>query len=212
MTQLSKQFLTVLILTMLFPYHAYAKDRVVVLKVAGAINPIVADYLCEEIRSANSAGEALVVVQLDTPGGLDTSMRAIVKEIQNSEVPVATYVSPSGSRAASAGTFIAIASHIAAMAPGTNIGAAHPVNMLGGGGSGEDTMIEKATSDASAYIRSLAEMRGRNAYWAEMSVRKSLSISSEEAKKLGVIDLVAGDLDALLLAVDEREISLKSQK
>ncbi len=163
MTHLSKQLVTVLILTIFIPFPVYAKDRVVVLSVVGAINPIVSDYLCEEIRSANHGGEALVVVQMDTPGGLDTSMRAIIKEIQNSDVPVATYVSPSGSRAASAGTFIAIASHIAAMAPGTNIGAAHPVNILSGGGNKDDTMIEKATSDASAYIRSLAEMRGRNA-------------------------------------------------
>ncbi|MFQ5482831.1 MAG: nodulation protein NfeD, partial [Nitrospinaceae bacterium] len=149
--------------------------------------------------------------EMDTPGGLDTSMRHIIKAIQASPVPVATYVSPSGSRAASAGTFIAMASHIAAMAPGTNIGAAHPVNLFGGSGQGDKSptpMQEKVVNDAAAYIRSLAESRGRNAYWAEKSVTQSVSISALEAKKLGVIDLVAGDLDALLLAVDGREVTV----
>ena len=120
-----------LLLFLLCAIPAHAKDGVVVLKISGAINPIVSDYVNQEIRSANESREALVVIEMDTPGGLDTSMRAIIKEIQNSNVPVAAYVSPSGSRAASAGTFIAIASHIAAMSPGTNIGAAHPVNMMG---------------------------------------------------------------------------------
>lgn len=208
---LFKQVIAVLVI-LLCAVPAYAKDQVIALKVVGAINPIVADYLSREIQNANETQETLVVIEMDTPGGLDTSMRVIIKEIQNSTIPVATYVSPSGSRAASAGTFITIASHIAAMAPGTNIGAAHPVNMMGSGEGQESTMNEKVTSDAAAYIRSLAELRGRNVYWAELSVKKSVSISAEEAKKLGVIDLIAGNLDALLLAVDGREVNMGSQK
>jgi membrane-bound serine protease (ClpP class) len=191
---------------------AWAADRVVVVEVSGAINPVVAEFVSTEIESANAAQEALIVIRMDTPGGLDTSMRQIIKSIQSSKIPVATFVAPSGSRAASAGTFITIASHIAAMAPGTNIGAAHPVNLMGGGKEGDpkepSPMEEKILNDASAYIRSLAEARGRNAYWAEQAVRKSVSISAEEAKKLAVIDLIANNVEALVLAVDGREIKM----
>ena len=206
------QFLTTALLLAILPIQAYGNDQVIVVKVSGAINPIVANFVSDEIASANTRQDALIVIQMDTPGGLDTSMRQIIKSIQSSNVPVATYVAPSGSRAASAGTFITIASHIAAMAPGTNIGAAHPVNLMGGGGGdGKDTTMEhKVVNDAAAYIRSLAQKRGRNAQWAEMAVVKSVSISAEEAKKLAVIDLVAGNLDALLLAIDGREIKLDS--
>ncbi len=190
---------------------AQANDRVVVIKISGAINPVVAEFVSEEITAANEAGDHLAVLEMDTPGGLDASMRTIIKSIQSSRIPVVTFVSPQGSRAASAGTFIAIASHVAAMAPGTNIGAAHPVNMMGGGGEGgeESTPMEdKVLNDASAYIRSLAESRGRNAHWAELAVRKSVSISAQEAKKLAVIDLVANDMDALLLAIEGREVTV----
>ena len=190
---------------------AYSNDRVVVVKLSGAINPAVTEYVSHEISQANAEKDALIVLHMDTPGGLDTSMRQIIKKIQNSQVPVASFVAPSGSRAASAGTFITIASHIAAMAPGTNIGAAHPVNMMGGGGEGEQakTMEKKVTNDA-AYIRSLAELRKRNAHWAELAVVKSVSISAEEARKLNVIDLIAGDVKALVLAVDGREVQVVS--
>ncbi len=208
MRLLIRFLITALLLTIL-PLQAYARDRVIVVKIDGAINPIVAHFVSAEIESANSHQESLIVIEMDTPGGLDTSMRQIIKAIQSSRVPVATYVSPSGSRAASAGTFITIASHIAAMAPGTNIGAAHPVNLMGGGGQ-DKTMEHKVVNDAAAYIRALAEKRGRNAHWAEMAVVKSVSISAEEAKKLAVIDLVAGNLDALLMAIDGREIKLDS--
>ncbi|NIQ00370.1 MAG: nodulation protein NfeD [Nitrospinaceae bacterium] len=190
---------------------ARAQDRVVVVEISGAINPVVAEFVETEIQAANASGESLIVLRMDTPGGLDTSMRQIIKAIQISKIPVATFVAPSGSRAASAGTFITMAAHIAAMAPGTNIGAAHPVNLMGGEKEGRDkptSMEEKILNDASAYIRSLAEARGRNAYWAEQSVRKSVSISAEEAKKLAVIDLIAADLDALVLAVDGREVEV----
>jgi membrane-bound serine protease (ClpP class) len=191
---------------------AWAEDRVVVVEVSGAINPVVAEFVSGEIEDANAAQEALIIVRMDTPGGLDTSMRQIIKSIQSSKIPVATFVAPSGSRAASAGTFITIASHIAAMAPGTNIGAAHPVQLMGGqeGDPKEPSpMEEKILNDASAYIRSLAEARGRNAYWAEQSVRKSVSISAAEAKKLAVIDLIASNVEALVLAVDGREVKMR---
>ncbi len=197
--------------TVLLSGTARAEDRVVVIEISGAINPVVAEFVSTEIREANADKEALIVIRMDTPGGLDTSMRQIIKAIQGSKIPVATFVAPSGSRAASAGTFITIASHIAAMAPGTTIGAAHPVNLRGGGkegGSKPSSMEEKVVNDASAYIRSLAEARGRNAYWAEKAVRDSVSISALEAKKLAVIDLIAGNIEALVLAVDGREVKM----
>lgn len=191
---------------------AFAENQIVVVKISGAINPAVAEFVSQEINQANQDNQALVVINMDTPGGLDISMRQIIKKIQSSHVPVASYVSPSGSRAASAGTFITIASHIAAMAPGTNIGAAHPVNLMGGGGEGEQakTMEKKVVNDAAAYIRSLAELRKRNSHWAELAVVKSVSISAEEAKRLNVIDLIAADIKALALAVDGREVRVAS--
>lgn len=192
------------------PLQAFAEGRIVVVEVSGAINPVVAEFVTDEITEANRAKEELIVIRMDTPGGLDTSMRQIIKGILNSTVPVATFVGPSGSRAASAGTFITIASHIAAMAPGTNIGAAHPVNLMGGGGKESSTMEAKIVQDASAYIRSLAEKRGRNAQWAELAVAKSVSISAEEATKLNVIDLIAANVEALVLALDGREIKIDS--
>lgn len=212
MTRIQKTLLAFLFLC-LMPFQAFAGGRIVVVEISGAINPVVAEFVTDEITEANLAGEELIVIRMDTPGGLDTSMRQIIKGIQNSRIPVATFVGPSGSRAASAGTFITIASHIAAMAPGTNIGAAHPVNLMGGGGDGKQTttMESKIVQDASAYIRSLAEKRGRNAHWAELAVTKSVSISAEEAKKLAVIDLVAFNVEALVLALDGREVNVDSQ-
>jgi len=200
-------------LTLVFLWFAspvFAANQIVVVKISGAINPAVAEFVSQEIHQANKEKQALIVLNMDTPGGLDTSMRHIIKEIQSSHVPVASYVSPSGSRAASAGTFITIASHIAAMAPGTNIGAAHPVNMMGGNNEQESTMDKKVVNDAAAYIRSLAELRNRNSHWAELAVVKSVSISAEEAKRLNVIDLIAGNVKALTLAIDGREIQTAS--
>ena len=202
----------ILLFLMVCSSNVFARGDIVVVKIDGAINPIVAEFVTDEINQANLSAAALLIIQMDTPGGLDTSMRQIIKKIDNSKVPIASFVSPGGSRAASAGTFITIASHIAAMEPGTNIGAAHPVNLMGGGGeSGQaQTMKEKVVNDASAYIRSLAEQRGRNAHWAELSVRESLSISAKEAKRLGVIDLVVASLDSLVLALDKREVRVGS--
>jgi len=189
--------------------NAFGSSRIIVVEVDGAINPIVAEFVANEILSANKSLEELIVIRMDTPGGLDTSMRKIIKAIQGSKIPVVSFVSPGGSRAASAGTFITMASHIAAMELGTNIGAAHPVNLMGGGTGGQAKVMEdKVVNDASAYIRSLAEQRGRNAHWAELSVRKSVSISAEEAKRLNVIDLVVANLDSLILALDKREVKL----
>jgi membrane-bound serine protease (ClpP class) len=175
----------------------------VAIKAAGVVNPVMAEFIEKSIDEAVLAKADLFVIQLDTPGGLDTSMRSIVKKIISSEVPVAVHVSPSGARAASAGVFITIAAHIAAMSPGTNIGAAHPVGV---GGKIDETMAEKAVNDAAAYIRSLAEKRGRNADWAEEAVRKSVSVTEAEALDLNVIDLVSPDMNALLKDVDGRVV------
>ena len=209
---MNKQISFLLLILFLVVPPAYSKDNVVVVKLSGAINPAVAEYVSYEISQANVEKDSLIVLHMDTPGGLDTSMREIIKKIQSSEVPVASFVAPTGSRAASAGTFITIASHIAAMAPGTNIGAAHPINMLGGGNDNEQakTMEKKVVNDAAAYIRSLAELRKRNAHWAELAVVNSVSISAEEAMKLNVIDFVAGDVKALVMAIDGREVQLAS--
>ena len=209
---MSKKSSFIFLLFFWFVTPAFAENQIVVVEVSGAINPAVAEYISQEIHQANEERQALIVLNIDTPGGLDTSMRQIIKKIQSSHVPVASFVSPSGSRAASAGAFITIASHIAAMAPGTNIGAAHPVNMMGGSGGGKqaETMESKVVNDAAAYIRSLAELRKRNSQWAELAVVKSVSISAEEAKRLNVIDLIAGDVKALVLAVDGREVQVAS--
>ena len=205
-----RKLLVIALLLMVWPANAFGSNSIIVIEVEGAINPVVAEFVTNEIRSANISSEELIVIRMDTPGGLDASMRKIIKAIQSSKIPVASFVSPGGSRAASAGTFITIASHIAAMEPGTNIGAAHPVNLMGGGtGEQAKVMEDKVLNDASAYIRSLAEQRGRNAHWAELSVRKSVSVSAEEAKRLNVIDLVAANLDSLVLALDKREVKLR---
>jgi membrane-bound serine protease (ClpP class) len=170
--------------------------------VEGAIGPASADFVRRALTRAEKEKAQLVVLQMDTPGGLDTSMREMIKHILASPVPVATYVAPSGARAASAGTFILYASHHAAMAPGTNLGAASPVSIGGQKNekkdSGVDTMTKKATNDAVAYIRSLAQLRGRNADWGEKAVREAVSLPAEEAVKIKVIDHVATDVPDLL--------------
>jgi membrane-bound serine protease (ClpP class) len=185
-----------------------AKDKPVVdiVTVDGAIHPITAQVISQAIgRAEREKREALVIV-LDTPGGLDTAMREIVKRILVSEVPVVVYVAPPGSRAASAGTFIAYAAHISAMAPGTAIGAATPVS-LGGGGM-DSTMAHKVQNDAVSYIRSLAAQRGRNADWAEKAVRQGGSLPEDEAVKMHVVDLLARDMDDLLNKIDGRTVTV----
>lgn len=188
-----------------------ASPQVDVISVNGVINPIVSGYISRGIRTAESDGAAALVIQMDTPGGLDTSMREIIQAILGSKVPVVVYVWPQGGRAASAGVFITIASHVAAMAPNTNIGAAHPVSLGGSPGTSQpsdDTMTAKVTNDAVAYIRGLATERGRNADWAEKAVRESVSITSAEARDLHVVDLVAADLPDLLRQLDGRQVKL----
>ncbi|MFN3681652.1 MAG: NfeD family protein, partial [Nitrospira sp.] len=172
----------------------------------GVINPVAAEYFHDTLAAAQSSSAQAVILQLDTPGGLDTSMRLIVKDITASPIPVIVFVAPSGGRAASAGVFITMAAHIAAMAPGTNIGAAHPVAI--GGGEMDKTMKEKVENDAVAYIKSIAEQRGRNVAWAEDAVRKSVSVTEQEALKLKIIDLVADDLATLLKQLHGRTVSV----
>ena len=196
-----------------------------VLTVQGAISPGSADYLLRGIDKAIEDQAHLIVIEMDTPGGLDTAMRDIIKAILASKVAVATYVSPRGARAASAGTYILYASHIAAMAPATNLGAATPVELVPAGGDKPatpdkpdaskpadappgDAKMRKAVHDAAAYIRGLAELRERNVEWAERAVREAVSLPASEALELKVIDLVATDLDDLLRQVNGRVIKM----
>jgi membrane-bound serine protease (ClpP class) len=179
--------------------HALASETlppIRVIAVADVINPVSSEYIIESLKAAMHQGAQALIIQLDTPGGLDKSMRLIIKEILNSTIPVVVHVAPSGSRAASAGTFITLAAHVAAMAPGTNMGAAHPV-AVGSGDMGKE-MAEKVTNDAAAYIKSIAEQRGRNIEWAEKAVRESVSASETEALQHKLIDLIALDLNDLL--------------
>lgn len=182
-----------------------ASPSVNVLTVKGTVNPVLVDYIKRGTTQAEASGATALIIQLDTPGGLDTAMRDIVQSIVNSRVPVVVYVSPSGARAASAGTFITLAAHVAAMAPNTAIGAAHPVAI---GETVPGTVEDKVVNDAAAYIRSIAEAHGRSAEWAERAVRESVSATETEALSLKVIDMVAPDLDALVRQLDGREVTL----
>lgn len=202
---------------------AQAAGRAVVLDIDGAIGPAIADYVEREINAATSGDAKLIVLRMNTPGGLDTSMRQIIRVILASPVPVATFVAPSGARAASAGTYIAYASAIAAMAPGTNIGAATPIQ-IGGGGSlfpggseqkdknksaaSDDTETRKIINDAIAYIRSLAALNHRNADWAEDAVRSAVSLPAAEALSMHVIDVVASDVADLERQIDGRTVTV----
>lgn len=207
-----------------------AARPVMLLTLEGAVSPATADYAVRGIRQAAGKGAVLVILQVDTPGGLDTSMRGVIKEILASPVPVAVFVGPSGARAASAGTYILYASHVAAMAPGTNLGAATPVP-IGIGQPGkqptgkekddakkdkakedeapESTMSRKQVHDAAAYMRSLAQLRGRNAEWGERAVREAVSLSAEDALKMRVIDLLARDVKDLLVQLDGRKVTVQ---
>ncbi len=180
---------------------------VLVARMDGIIGPSSAKYMVNAIERAEEDSAVCVVFELDTPGGLDESMRMIVKKIMASTVPVVVYVAPSGSRAASAGVFITMAAQVAAMAPGTNIGAAHPVS-IGMSGKIDSVMVGKVLNDASAYIRSIATERGRNAAWAEKAVRESVSISETEALKLNVVDIVSPSIKALLDTLDGRVVTV----
>ena len=175
---------------------------VVQLKLDGVVDPFVADYIEENVAAAQEQGALAVLITIDTPGGLDSSMRQITKAILNAEIPVLGYVFPEGARAASAGTFILLSTHVAAMAPATNVGAAQPVGISGAVAS------EKAMNDAAEYIVSIAERHGRNAEWAESAVRDAESVSAEQALELGVIDLIAPDVPTLLADVDGMTVTV----
>ncbi|NMG31395.1 NfeD family protein [Aromatoleum evansii] len=218
------------------PAAATTGGEVVVLRIDGVIGPATSDFFARELRRAHARQAALLVLAMDTPGGLDTSMRAIIKDILAAPLPIVTWVGPEGARAASAGTYILYASHVAAMAPATNLGAATPVAIgMPGGKPGDDTtrkdkaddntkerdgnsagdaagigdsMMEKVRNDAAAYLRSLAQLRGRSGDFAERAVREAASLSSEEALAAGVIDLIAADLPELMKKLDGREVKL----
>ncbi len=184
-----------------------AQNKVIVITLDGAINPAATDYIQYGIQQAVKTNAECLVLQLNTPGGLLESTRMIVSDILRSPVPVVVYVYPPGSRAASAGVFITLSANIAAMAPGTNIGAAHPVTLQG---KMDSTMTEKVTNDAAAFIRAISKQRNRNVKWAEEAVRQSVSITETEALKLNVINLIASNMEDLLDKIDGKEIQTVS--
>lgn len=209
-----------------------AAGQIVLLNVSGPIGPATSDYIHRGLEKAKDANVALVVLRIDTPGGLDTAMRRIIQDIIASPVPVATYVAPSGARAASAGAYILLASHVAAMAPATNVGAATPVQIGGVPDPGREEkppkpgdkdkkddskksakpgMDEKILNDAIAYIRGLAKMRGRNEQWAEKAVREAASLHAEDAVKQNVADFIATDVPDLLKKVNGRKLKMNGK-
>ena len=214
------EMVTLIFTVMLFSvwlavFPSYGEDKAPspvfdVITVSSAITPPVAEYILHNINESAKGGAEGLVILLDTPGGLDLAMRDIVKGLLNAPLPVIVFVFPSGARAASAGAIITVAANLAAMAPGTNIGAAHPVGL--GIGKMDKTMAKKVENDAVAYGKSIARQRGRSEKWVEKAVRKSESITAEEALRLGVIDFVATDVHQLLEQADNKEITLPSGK
>ncbi len=193
------------IYSLLLPCYASSQSKHAdVIIIDGVINPVVTGFITKAIKRSVSERAECLIIQMDTPGGLDLSMRSIIKEMMSADIPIIVYVGPGGARAASAGAIITLAADIAAMAPGTNIGAAHPVAL--GGGKMDDEMAAKVENDAAAYVESIATKRNRNKEWAIKAVRESVSITEKEALKINVIDLIASDLNDLLTQIDGREI------
>jgi membrane-bound serine protease (ClpP class) len=197
-----------MLLSVLAPVFAQDGPTVEVISVDGTITPVMARYIDRGIHRAENRGASAVVLEIDTPGGLSSAMDDIIRSILESDVPVIAYVTPRGAHAASAGVYITYASHVAAMAPGTNIGSASPVSIGGDDSMNDETMNRKVTNDAVAKIRNLADYRGRNADWAEDAVRNAVNITADEALQLGVIDLMAPDLATLLNDVNGRQVTL----
>ena len=192
--------LILLFIVLITEYTPAQSSAIHVLSIEGAINPITAQYIVDGIRDAHNNNAECVIIQMDTPGGLDDSMRRVIKEMLNSSVPVIIYISPQGARAASAGAFITLAANIAAMAPGTNIGAAHPVAM--GEGEIDEETSAKIVNDAAAYIKTIASNRNRNEDIAEKFVRQSISITEQEAIDNNIIEFIADSIDDLVFMVD----------
>jgi membrane-bound serine protease (ClpP class) len=219
--------LLAVLLTLSSLASAAGRPAVGLLTIDGAIGPASADHVVRSLARSSALGHQLLILKMDTPGGLDTSMRAMIKAILASPVPVATWVAPSGARAASAGTYLLYASHVAAMAPGTNVGAATPVEIgltppapTGQPPPGDarkeraepaSPMAAKQLNDAAAYLRGLAQLRGRNADWAERAVRESVSLTAEEALRLKVIEVLAPDLPSLLAQLEGRSVNVLGQ-
>lgn len=189
--------------------QAQSDGVVYLIKIDGSINPSTSEFIHKSLREAVKHNARCLIIELNTPGGLLKSTRYIVSDLLTSEIPVVVYVYPSGAQSASAGVFITLAANIAAMAPGTNIGASHPVTMEG---NKDTVMMEKATNDAAAFIRSISEKRNRNVQWAEDAVRKSISITETEALKKKVIDVIAKDVNELLQKIDSREVETSKGK
>ncbi len=208
--------LTIFLLFLLMHAPQKPHPQIYITKIDAAINPVVTDFLHDIIKKVNEENAECLIIQLNTPGGLLKSTRLIVSDFFASDVPIVIYVYPTGAQAASAGVIITLASNIAAMAPGTNIGAAHPVMMNEGGESNKkdstDIMMEKVTNDAAAFIRSIAEKRHRNIEWAEKAVRQSLSLSETEALKEKVIDFISKNMDSLLVQLDGHEVETANGK
>jgi len=202
-------FLLLVTLFFLTPAYVHAGD-IHIIKIQSPIQPPVAGFISESITKAEQLKSDALVIMLDTPGGLDTSMRDIVKAIMESEIPVVVYVHPSGARAASAGSIILLASHIAAMTPGTNVGAAHPVSI--GKDKVDKEMMDKVVKDAEAYVRSIAAKRERNIEWAAKAVLESASIPAKDALEKNVIDVIADNVDELLQKIDGKTVETKKGK
>ena len=202
--------LSMIVAALAGPGWGQEKAPVYLVEVKAIINPASARFITDAIDDATKQGGQCLIIQLDTPGGLMDSMRSIIDRILTSPIPIIVYVAPRGARAASAGVFITLSAHIAAMAPVTNIGAAHPVS-VGGEGKENKTMTDKVVNDAVSYIKTIAKSRGRNVDWAEKAVRTSVSITEEEALKLKVIDIISPDVQDLLAKIDGKVIKIDGQ-